>query len=158
MERSFNSCSKCQVSYHALEWHHFFVVVVFWFFVFCFYLNLIPPFSFLSDDFCHNYSVWGFRLCLQSLSSTQPGHQPPTLDCDSDPIFSPIPFPHTILPSVWSTIHSLDKSPASILRTEVRFYHFPLSTFQWFPFSLRMKSSLTHGLDEPDWPHSYPHF
>lgn len=38
----------------------------------------------------------------------------------------------------------LDKSPASILRTQVRSYHFPVNTFQWFPSSLRVKSRLLH--------------
>lgn len=60
------------------------------------------------------------------------------------PTLSPMSFPHAIFPSVWPIIHSPGKSPVSVLRMQVRSYHFPLSSFQWFPFSLRMKSRLLH--------------
>lgn len=111
-------------------------------------------FPFLSDGFCYNCSVCDFQLLFVSGCTAQhtawnkalpaPMLPPAHPWAVTGPTLSPISFPHAIFPSVWPIIHSPDKRPGSVLRMQVRSYHFPLSSFQWFPFSLRMKSRLLH--------------
>lgn len=111
-------------------------------------------FSLFTWGLCYNCSVCDFQLLFVSGCTAQhtawnkalpaPVLPPTHARVVTGPTLSPISFPHAISPSVWPLILSPDKSPVSVLRMQVRCYHFPLSSFQWFPFSLRMKSRLLH--------------
>lgn len=123
-------------------WFFFPMILVFIFSLFIWWLLLQLQCMWFSASICEwlyaaQHTAWNKALPAPVLPSTHPW-------VVTAPALSPISFPHAIFPSVWPIIHSPDKSPAGVLRMQVRSYHFPLSSFQWFPFSLRMKSRLLH--------------